>query len=98
MKCNRLFNVNPVLEHENVMSALHLEGKADNWYMDYLEGRDYVGWNVFTAMVIKQFSKEDSVDIVEVFNNLKQRRSVEEYRLKFEEMKAQVVHIGWKLD
>lgn len=81
-----------------MLAALHLEGKADNWYMDYLEGRDYVGWNVFTAMVIKRFSEEDSVDIVEVFNNLKQRRSVEEYRLKFEEMKAQVDHIGWKLD
>lgn len=31
-KCQRFFNVNPVLEHEKVLlAALHLEGKSDNW-------------------------------------------------------------------
>lgn len=93
-RCNRFFNVNPVLEQEKVMlAALHLEGKADNWYMDYLEGRDYIGWPAFTEMLVERFSEEDGVDIVEIFNNLKQKGSVEEYRLKFEELKAQVIQI-----
>lgn len=93
-KCQRFFNVNPVLEEEKVMlAALHLDGKADNWYMDYFEGRNHVGWGMFTEMVIERFSEEDGVDIVEIFNNLKQKGSAEEYRLIFEDLKTQVMQL-----
>lgn len=100
-KCQRFFNVNPVLEHEKVLlAAMHLDGKADNWYMDYLEGRDHIGWNRFAEMVVERFSEENGEDIVEIFNNLKQKGSVEEYRLRFEELKAYVVQLdlNWTED
>lgn len=64
-----------------MLAVLHLEGKADNQYEDYFEGRNYIGWNVFSEMVIERFSEEDDEDVVEIFNNLKQNGSVEEYRL-----------------
>lgn len=87
--------MNSVLEHEKVMlAALHLEGKAGNWYMDYLEGRDHIGWGRFTEMVVERFSEEDGEEIVEIFNNLKHKGTVEEYRLKFEELKANLVQLN----
>lgn len=62
---------------------MYLQGKADNWYMDDLEGREHIGWNELAEMVIERFSKENEEYLIEKFNNLKQRGDVEEYRLRF---------------
>lgn len=83
-KCWRFFNLNLILEHEKVLLAsMYLQGKADNCYMDDLEGREHIGWNESAEMVIERFSKENEEYLIEKFNNLKQRGDVEEYRLRF---------------
>lgn len=91
-KCHRFFMVNPMAEHEKViLASMHLEGKAEYWYVDYVEGREHMGWNMFVAMVMDRFEEEERENLVGDFNKLKQDGSVESYKIQFEQLKAFVL-------
>lgn len=88
-QCHRFFMVNPMAEHEKViLTSMHLEGKAEYWYIDYVEGREHMGWNMFVAMVMDRFEEDKGENLVGDFNKLKNERSVEIYRIQFEQLKA----------
>lgn len=88
-KCHRYFLLNPMPENEKIVTAsMHLDDKAEFWYMDYMEGKELMGWNVFAAMVLERFMEEEGENLVGDFNKLQQDGSVEEYRSKFDELKA----------
>lgn len=55
-RCQRYFMFNPMTDLEKVMLAsMHLDGKAEYWYMDYVEWREFMGWNVFANMLLERF-------------------------------------------
>lgn len=88
-KCHRFFIVNPMAEHEKViLASMHLEGKTEYWYVDYVEGREHMGWNMFVAMVMDRFEEEERENLVGDFNKLKQDGYVESYKIQFEQLKA----------
>lgn len=56
--------------------------------MDYIEGNEFMRWNVFAAMVLDRFMEEEGENLIGDFNKLKQEGTVEEYRSRFEALKA----------
>lgn len=92
-RCHRYFMLNPMTEVEKVMLAsMQLDSKAEYWYMDYVEGREFMGWNVFANMLLERFQEGEGENIIGDFNKLQQEGSVEEYRDKFEELKSFMTH------
>ncbi|XP_012844847.1 PREDICTED: uncharacterized protein LOC105964883, partial [Erythranthe guttata] len=89
----KYFSINRMADHERIVwASMHMEGKADHWFADYLEGRDPVDWHTFVEMVLERFCEEEEESLVETFNKLKQEHSVDAYRDKFEELKAFMLH------
>lgn len=88
-KYNKYFLFNPMPDYEKILcAAMHMEDLADSWYLDYIEGRENIGWERFSDLILERFSAEREGGIVGQFNKLKQDKSVEEYVLKFEELKT----------
>lgn len=55
-KCQRYFMLNPMSDIEKILLAsMHLEGKAEHYYMDNIEGREFMGWPIFSNMLIERF-------------------------------------------
>ena len=53
--------------------------KVDNWYQGYVSQQGLVTWEKFTVDVCKRFGDSVLIDVVEEFNKLKQKGSVNEY-------------------
>lgn len=44
-RCHRNFMLNPMSDVEKILLAsMHPEGKAEYWYMDTIEGKEYMEW------------------------------------------------------
>lgn len=77
--CHRYFMLNPMSNIEKILLAsMHLEGKAKYWYMDNVEGREFMGWTVFSNMLIERFLEGEGENLIGDFNKLVQEDSVEE--------------------
>lgn len=64
---------------------------ADNWYFDYVEGKEIMMWEKFCDLLLKRFQNGEGSNLEERFNKLKQQSSVSEYIKEFEELKAFMV-------
>lgn len=88
-KCQKYFHLNPMNEGDMVLTAaMHMEGQADSWYLDYLEKQPRVTWDKFCDLVIARFTDVFGGSVVGEFKKLKQDKSVHEYVLQFEELKG----------
>lgn len=88
-KCQKYFHLNPMNEEDMVLTAaMHMEGQADSWYLDYLEKQPRVTWDKFCDLVIARFTDVFGGSVVGEFKKLKQDKSVHEYVLQFEELKG----------
>ncbi|XP_012842971.1 PREDICTED: uncharacterized protein LOC105963142 [Erythranthe guttata] len=55
-KCQKYFSINRMVDQERIVwASMHMEGKADHWFADYLEGRDSVDWHIFETYFINSF-------------------------------------------
>lgn len=80
-------------DHEKVLTAaMHMDGQAYLWYLEYVENRDDVDWDKFVEMVIERFSNVEGRNLVAQFNKLKQEGSAQEYIQQFEELKAFMIN------
>ncbi|KAI3454887.1 hypothetical protein Pfo_011550 [Paulownia fortunei] len=71
-----------MLEYKRILLAvMYVEGLADSWYLNYVEGKENMGWDQFC----------------EIFNKLKQETTVEEYAIQFEELKAFIQNMSQTL-
>ena len=77
---------------------MFLEGKADNWFQEVKLARPGMSWEKFSELLCERFSGKGSLDIVEEFNKLQQKGTVEEYEEKFEEFKTPMLTRNPKLD
>nr|XP_027126124.1 uncharacterized protein LOC113742491 [Coffea arabica] len=80
------------------MVEMFLEGKADNWFQEVKLERPNLSWTEFSDLLCERFASKASRDVVEEFNKLQQRGTVEEYEEKFEELKTLMVLRNPKLD
>lgn len=92
-KCHRYFMLNPMTDAEKILlESMHLDKRVEYWYMDNIEGREFMGWTVFSNIVMERFSEPERENLIGDFNNLVQEGSVEEYRENFEELKTFMSH------
>lgn len=68
---------NPMSDYERVLTtAMHMDGQADLWYLEYVESRNDVDWDRFVEIFIDQFSNIEERHLVAQFNKLRQEGDV----------------------
>ncbi|XP_027183811.1 uncharacterized protein LOC113782099 [Coffea eugenioides] len=98
-KCQKYFLNYQIAENHKVdVAEMFLEGKADNWFQGVKLVKPGILWGEFSELLCERFSGGSSRDIVEEFNKLQQRGSVEEYEEKFEELKTLMLMKNPRLD
>ncbi|KAK4416030.1 hypothetical protein Salat_2710400 [Sesamum alatum] len=80
-----------------MIAAMHMDGLADSWYLDYVEGRENMGWEKFSNLVLQRFSVPGGDNLVGQFNKLRQEGTVIAYVNKFEELKAFMLNMNRSL-
>ncbi|KAE8732994.1 auxin response factor 18-like [Hibiscus syriacus] len=80
------------------LATMYLTGKAEIWFDGYIAQKHKVNWHEFTADICHRFCDQNCNDIVEEFNKLTQRHSVEDYHDKFEELKSYMLQYSLFLE
>ncbi|KAE8690574.1 hypothetical protein F3Y22_tig00110894pilonHSYRG00006 [Hibiscus syriacus] len=98
-KCQKYFNLLGVPEEQKVdVAAMYLMGKGETWFDGYIMQKHRVTWHEFEADLCHRFCDRNYSDIIEEFNKLMQKGSVEEYQERFEELRPyllqQNMHLG----
>lgn len=79
-KCQKYFHLNPMNEGDMILTAaMHMEGQADSWYLDYLEKQPSITWDRLCGLVIARFGDVFGESVVGEFKKLKQERTVHDY-------------------
>nr|XP_027093474.1 uncharacterized protein LOC113713862 [Coffea arabica] len=98
-KCQKYFLNYQIPDNQKVeMVEMFLEGKADNWFQGVKLERPHLSWTEFSDLMCERFSGKGSRDVVEEFNKLQQKGTIEEYEEKFEELKTLMLLRNPKLD
>nr|XP_027064416.1 uncharacterized protein LOC113690623 [Coffea arabica] len=98
-KCQKHFLNYQVPPNQKVdLVEMFLEGKVDNWFQGVKLAKPELSWEEFSELLCERFSGKGSLDIVEEFNKLQQKGTVEEYEEKFEELKTLMLIRNPKLD
>jgi len=59
---------------------MHLRGRAESWYNSFLVNRGQVSWQELIQEIVERFEVRNVVGVVDEFNHLRQRGSLEEYK------------------
>ncbi|KAL4385166.1 hypothetical protein GQ457_15G026180 [Hibiscus cannabinus] len=87
-KCEKYFAIFGVPEEQKLeVASMYLVGRAETWFDGYIMQKHRVHWHEFTADICHRFSDKTYTDIIEEFNKLVQKTSVEDYQERFEELK-----------
>lgn len=98
-KCQKYFLNYQIPDSQRVeMVEMFPEGKADNWFQGVKLERPNLSWTDFCELLCARFASKASRDVVEEFNKLQQKGTVEEYEKKFEELKTLMLLRNPKLD
>jgi hypothetical protein len=84
----RLFNVNPSLWL--ISCTLHMDGNAALWLKAYRLRHEISTWTALMLAVEEKFGADDHRRYMKQLLALKQRGTVEEYQLQFEELSYQI--------
>ncbi|KAL4348459.1 hypothetical protein GQ457_17G002920 [Hibiscus cannabinus] len=98
-KCQKYFAIFEVPEMQKVeLASMYLEGRVETWFDGYIMQKHRVTWHEFTADLCHRFCDKTCEDIIEEFNKLVQKTSVENYQEKFEELKPYMLLQNASLD
>ncbi|XP_039004688.1 uncharacterized protein LOC120131883 [Hibiscus syriacus] len=87
-KCHKFFHLFGIPEEQRVeLAAMYLEGKVESWFDGYIMQKNRVHWHEFEADLCHRFSDMQYTDVIEEFSKLIQKGTVEEYQVRFEELK-----------
>ncbi|XP_026458591.1 uncharacterized protein LOC113359121 [Papaver somniferum] len=88
-KCERYFYLSSIDNSKRVdIASIHLDDKADAWFLDYQEGKLFIDWNTFAYDVCCRFEDVAYDNYVGSFNKLSQTTTVEEYYERYESLKS----------
>ncbi|KAL4281537.1 hypothetical protein GQ457_03G002250 [Hibiscus cannabinus] len=86
-KCQKYFSIFAIPEHQKIeIASMYLNGKAETWFDGYIMQKYRLTWQEFTADLCHRFCDKTFSDVVEEFNKIVQKGSVEEYQERFEEL------------
>ncbi|KAL4290632.1 hypothetical protein GQ457_14G012640 [Hibiscus cannabinus] len=98
-KCQRYFSLFAVPENQKLeVATKYLIGKAEYWFDGYIMQKHKATWHEFAADLCHKFCDKTFTDIIEEFNKLSQKSTVEEYQEKFEELKPFMIQQNASLD
>ncbi|KAL4325963.1 hypothetical protein GQ457_11G022560 [Hibiscus cannabinus] len=87
-RCQKYFSLLNIPEEQKMdIAAMHLEGKAETWFDGYILQKHRINWPEFAADLCHRFCDRTYTDVIEEFNKLIQKTSVEDYQERFEELK-----------
>lgn len=70
--------LSPVSAVEKILLAsMNLTRKVEYWYIDYIEGRQFMGLNSFSNMLMDRFLEGEDENMKGDFNKLKQEGTIE---------------------
>jgi len=88
-KCTRYFSLCRIGDEQKVdLAVLHFIGPAEIWFNSYILGRRHITWEEFIVDVCSRFRDDLGSKVVEDFNRLQQGGTLDEYLVRFEELKA----------
>ncbi|KAJ8433080.1 hypothetical protein Cgig2_014128 [Carnegiea gigantea] len=88
-KCTRYFGLCRINEDQKVhLVTLHFKGPAEIWFGSYIMGRRNVTWDEFIVHICSRFRDNYLGSKVVDFDKLHQTGSLDNYLVKFEELKA----------
>ncbi|GMI63964.1 hypothetical protein HRI_000065700 [Hibiscus trionum] len=97
-RCEKYFAIFNIPEnHKMEIAAMHLSGRAETWFDGYMMQKYRINWHEFIADLCHRFCNKTSSDVIEEFNKLTQRTTVEEYQDKFEELKPYMLQLNSSL-
>ncbi|KAL4296511.1 hypothetical protein GQ457_12G010960 [Hibiscus cannabinus] len=98
-KCEKYFTLLGIPEKQNMdLASLHLEGKAETWFDGYILQKHRISWPEFIADLCHKFADRTFSDVIEEFNKLVQKSTVEDYQAVFEELKPYMIQHNPYLD
>lgn len=68
------------------LALMYFVGKAEIWFDGYIMEKNVVTWSEIVIDLCQRFCDKTCSDIIEEFNKLSQKSTVQEYQLKFEEL------------
>lgn len=88
-KCTRYVAYNSMSDYDKIsLVAMNLDGAADHWFVDYIDGKQNLTWNEFTKLIMERFMNLTGGSLVAQFHKLRQITSIQAYITEFEEIKA----------
>ncbi|GMI90521.1 hypothetical protein HRI_002721400 [Hibiscus trionum] len=91
-RCQKYFTLLDIPGEQRIdLATMHLEGKAETWFDSYILQKHRISWHEFTANLCHRFSDREYMDVIDEFNKLIQKGTVEEYQDKFEELKPYII-------
>ncbi|CAA0833666.1 Unknown protein, partial [Striga hermonthica] len=90
LKCNGYFKLIPNVPDQQkvVLAAMHFEGRAAQWYQNFISKQEELGWSQFVDIISARFEDLKEAKIIAEFNKLRQNGSYEDYVDRFEELRA----------
>ncbi|KAL4385142.1 hypothetical protein GQ457_15G015360 [Hibiscus cannabinus] len=86
------FSLLEIPEEQNMdIAAMHLEGKTKTWFDGYILQKHIITWQEFSVDLCHKFCDRTYTDVIEEFNKLVQKTSVEEYQEKIEELQLYII-------
>ncbi|CAO2832351.1 unnamed protein product [Amaranthus hypochondriacus] len=94
-KCNRYFNLCKIADDAKVeLASLYMVDKVEIWVSSYLSNRKQVDWEDFKFDLVARFKDTTSSNVVENFNKLYNKTSLEEYVDSFKQCKFDLFQNG----
>ncbi|KAL4289531.1 hypothetical protein GQ457_14G023340 [Hibiscus cannabinus] len=91
-KCQKYFTLLEIPEERKMdLATMHLEGKAETWFDGYILQKHRISWHEFAADLCHRFCDRTYADVIEEFNKLVQKSTVEDYQERFEELKPYMI-------
>jgi len=88
-KCSKYFSLCKTPENQKVeLVSLYMIGRAETWYNGYALVKHHITWEDFVMDICARFRDAIGSQVVEEFNRLTQRGSIDAYLEKFEELKS----------
>lgn len=69
-------------------AAAYLDDVVDAWFQNWCRGKVEWSWAEFVNSLCNQFGEKTRTDVIEEFNKLRQQGIVEEYQVRFEELRS----------
>ncbi|KAL4313107.1 hypothetical protein GQ457_01G008060 [Hibiscus cannabinus] len=86
-KCQKYFTLFAILENQKLeIASMYLTGRAEVRFDGYIMQKNRATWHEFVADLCHRFCDKEHSDVIEEFNKLLQKSTVDEYQERFEEL------------